>query len=124
MEYKNSLFSVYFSLDYDEFDHIEVIFVVENKVIYSDLLSVKAGQSEQIVSIPLTEENNGKKQIWIGCDFTPGASHQFEIIPGKPKSFPKTVSILRESNFLILENKNISQINDEKPSLAHANDPT
>ena len=54
------------------------------------------------------EEINGKKQIWVGSDFTPGASHQFEVIPGKPKSFPKKVSIQREYNFLILENKNIS----------------
>lgn len=54
------------------------------------------------------EENKGIKQIWIGGDFAPGASRRFEIIAGSPKSFPKKVSILSESNFFILENENIS----------------
>jgi len=54
------------------------------------------------------EENDGKKQIWVGGDFTPGASHQFEVIQGTPKSFPKMVSIRKEYGFFVLENKNIS----------------
>jgi hypothetical protein len=54
------------------------------------------------------EENNGIKQIWVVGDFAPETSHQFEVIPGTPKSFPKLVSIRKESGFFVLENKNIS----------------
>ncbi|MDP3913824.1 MAG: hypothetical protein Q8R96_08815 [Bacteroidota bacterium] len=54
------------------------------------------------------EEINGKKQIWIGGDFAPGVSNQFEVVPGTPKSFPKKVSIRKESTFFILENEKIS----------------
>jgi hypothetical protein len=54
------------------------------------------------------EEISGKKQIWIGGDFGPGVSHQFEVIPGTPKSFPKKVSIRKEAGFFILDNNKIS----------------
>jgi hypothetical protein len=51
------------------------------------------------------EENNGIKQIWVVGDFAPGASHQFEVIPETPKSFPKKYQFVKNPASLYLKTK-------------------
>ena len=61
------------------------------------------------VEIPFQVEKSGnKKYIWVAGDFMPGISQRFEVLNGTPKSFPKKVTLRKESNFFVLENGKVS----------------
>jgi hypothetical protein len=66
------------------------------------------------------EETSHGKQIWVAGDFAPGISQKFEVLPGTPKSYPRKVSLRKESNFFVLGNEKVTikipaQSNDRIP---------
>ena len=66
---------------------------------------VKQGDRE----IPYqVEEEEGEKHIWIGADLPSGSQQDFSVTKGIPVRFRKRVTLYKEADFFILENRKVS----------------
>lgn len=50
------------------------------------------------------EEIDGKRWIWVCSSFDPGASHKYEVLPGRPRKFAPLVTLRQEGDGFILDN--------------------
>jgi len=60
---------------------------------------------EDGVEVPCqVEEIDGKNWIWVCSDFAPEASHQYQVLSGRPKGFRPKVQVRREGGVYVLDN--------------------